>query len=76
MEVLFPTTFYTKRGCEKTIQSKCLEPPYYLLGIFTILVEDSEESMPTVISNFLDVIEKSSLNKSILLCQQGAFFHY
>lgn len=37
-------------------------------------MEDYEESMPTVISNFLNVIEKRSLNKSILLCQQGAFF--
>ena len=57
------------------IQSKCPEPPYFG-SILTILVEDSAESVPNVISNLLYMIGKRSLKKSILSCQQGAFFCY
>lgn len=58
----------------QSIQSKCPEPPYCLESILTILVEGSVESVPNIISYFPHVIGKRSLKKSILLCQQGAFF--
>lgn len=66
--------FYTKRGCYKTIQPKWLEPPYYLWRIFTILVEESEESMPTVISNFLNVIEKGAWTGPFCFVSKVLFF--
>lgn len=57
-----------------SIQSKCPGPPYYLGRVLIILVEDSAESVPNGICNFPHVIGKRSLNKSVLLSQQGAFF--